>query len=132
MIVYVDTSAVAKLLVEEAESATVREYLAALIDGGHLVASGRILETELRRIVVRHGTSQARATEVLELVDVVEHDRSQFREAGLLADARLRSLDALHLATALRAGADAMITFDERLEEACAVVGLPVLVVAVA
>lgn len=130
MIVYVETSAAAKLLVDEPESIAVRDYLAALVEGGNLVFAGRILETELRRIVVRQGMSQRAATAVLDLVDVVEHSRNQFREAGMLPVAQLRSLDALHLATALDAQADAMITFDERLEEACAEVGLPVLSIA--
>jgi predicted nucleic acid-binding protein len=127
MIVYVETSAAAKLLVAEPESIAVRDYLAALVEGGNLVFAGRILETELRRIVVRQGMSQQAATAVLDLIDVVEHSRNQFREAGMLPVAQLRSLDALHLATALDAQADAMITFDERLEEACAAVGLAVL-----
>ena len=129
MIVYVETSAAAKLLVDEPESIAVRDYLAALVEGGNLVFAGRILETELRRIVVRQGMSQQAATAVLDLIDVVEHSRNQFREAGMLPVAQLRSLDALHLATALDAQADAMITFDERIEEACAAVGLAVLVV---
>ena len=127
MIVYVETSAAAKLLRREPESAVVREFLAQLIDDEHLVVSGRILETELRRVAVRQGIDQNKASEVLELLDVLEHDRSQFRQAGTIGGEQVRSLDALHLAAAMRVGADAMITFDERLERACELVGLPVL-----
>ena len=127
MIVYVETSAAAKLLKREPESAVVREFIAQLIDDEHLVVSGRILETELRRVAVRQGIDQDKASEVLELLDVLEHDRSQFRQAGTIGGEQVRSLDALHLAAAMRVGADAMITFDERLERACALVGLPVL-----
>ena len=130
MIVYVETSAAAKLLRREPESAVVREFIAQLIDDEHLVVSGRILETELRRVAVRQGIDQDKASEVLELLDVLEHDRSQFRQAGTIGGDQVRSLDALHLAAALRVGADAMITFDERLERACELVGLPVLSVA--
>jgi hypothetical protein len=127
MIVYVETSAAAKLLKREPESAVVREFIAQLIDDDHLVVSGRILETELRRIAVRQGIDQNKASEVLELLDVLEHDRSQFRQAGTIGGEQVRSLDALHLAAAMRVGADAMLTFDERLERACELVGLPVL-----
>ena len=127
MIVYVETSAAAKLLRREPESAVVREFIAQLIDDEHLVVSGRILETELRRVAVRQGIDQNKASEVLELLDVLEHDRSQFRQAGTIGGEQVRSLDALHLAAAMRVGADAMITFDERLERACELVGLPVL-----
>ena len=129
MIVYVETSAAAKLLKREAESGAVREYLAQLIDDDHLVVTGRVLETELRRLAVRQGIDQSKATEVLRLLDVLEHDRTQFRQAGTVGGDQVRSLDALHLAAALRVGADAdaMITFDERLERACELIGLPVL-----
>ena len=127
MIVYVETSAAAKLLKREPESAVVREFIAQLIDDEHLVVSGRILETELRRVAVRQGIDQDKASEVLELLDVLEHDRSQFRQAGTIGGEQVRSLDALHLAAAMRVGADAMLTFDERLERACELVGLPVL-----
>ena len=127
MIVYVETSAAAKLLKREPESAVVREFIAQLIDDEHLVVSGRILETELRRVAVRQGIDQDKASEVLELLDVLEHDRSQLRQAGTIVGEQVRSLDALHLAAAMRVGADAMLTFDERLERACELVGLPVL-----
>ena len=129
MIVYLETSAAAKLMKREAESGAVRAYLQELVDGEHLVVAGRIMETELRRLAVRQGMSQGLVAGVLNLVDVVEHDRDQFREAGMIGDQHLRSLDALHLVTALRVAADAMITFDERLEQACASVGMPVLAV---
>ena len=127
MIVYVETSAAAKLLKRETESAAVREFNARLIDDEHLVVTGRMLETELRRLAVRQGIDQEKAREIL---DVLEHDRSQFRQAGTIGGDQVRSLDALHLAAALRVGADAMITFDERLKRACELVGLPVLSVA--
>ena len=127
MIVYVETSAAAKLLKRETESAAVREFNARLIDDEHLVVTGRMLETELRRLAVRQGIDQEKASEIL---DVLEHDRSQFRQAGTIGGDQVRSLDALHLAAALRVGADAMITFDERLKRACELVGLPVLSVA--
>ena len=127
MIVYVETSAAAKLLKREPESAAVREFNARLIDDEHLVVTGRMLETELRRLAVRQGIDQEKASEIL---DVLEHDRSQFRQAGTIGGDQVRSLDALHLAAALRVGADAMITFDERLNRACELVGLPVLSVA--
>ena len=127
MIVYVETSAATKLQKREPESAAVREFIARLIDDEHLVVTGRMLETELRRLAVRQGIDQEKASEIL---DVLEHDRSQFRQAGTIGGDQVRSLDALHLAAALRVGADAMITFDERLKRACELVGLPVLSVA--
>jgi predicted nucleic acid-binding protein len=95
-----------------------KQIYAQLIDDDHLVVTGRILETELRRVALRQGIEQAKATEVLAMLDVLEHDPPQFRQAGTVGGDQLRSLDALHLSSALRVGADAMITFDDRLERA--------------
>ncbi len=57
--------------------------------------------------------------------ELIELDPTIFRQAGLLPGANLRSLDALHLAAAVQAGADAMVTYDERQAEACRTIGLP-------
>lgn len=122
---YLDTSAALKLIVDEAES----EALAATIDRDRpdLVACW-LLETELRRAVqrVEHLTQQI-VTEFLDGVGLYEVPGSLFREAGVLPGARLRSLDALHLAAAIRIGVDAMVTYDARLQEGARSVGLPVL-----
>ena len=50
-----------------------------------------------------------------------------FRNAGLLPRAQLRSLDALHLATAIAIGADDVLTYAPRFTEAAGQVGLTVL-----
>jgi predicted nucleic acid-binding protein len=49
------------------------------------------------------------------------------RQAGLLPGARLRSLDAIHLAAALSLGAEAVLTYDDRLAEAARGLGMTVL-----
>lgn len=50
--------------------------------------------------------------------------RSLFHEAGLLPGTHLRSLDALHLATALHVDADTLVAYDTRLLEAARSLGL--------
>jgi len=71
--VYVETSAAAKLLVDEAESAR----LAALLDGqGATPVSCLVLETELRRLAVREDLPQTAVTAVLERFDLLEPDRA--------------------------------------------------------
>ncbi len=52
---------------------------------------------------------------------------SLFREAGLLPGERLRSLDALHLAAAVRIGVDRLLTYDARMGTAARELGLAVL-----
>lgn len=122
---YLDTSAALKLLVEEPESAA----LAALIDAERpeLVAC-LLLDTELRRSVPRiPGLTQERVSNFLQAVDLYEVTPSLFREAGLLPGAALRSLDALHLAAAIRLGTDQLLTYDARMATAARDLGLAVL-----
>jgi uncharacterized protein len=127
VILYVESSAAAKLLVDEPASARLATHLDKAAEQGDALLSSMLLETELRRLAERLRLPQAAVTGLLDRFDLVELDRSLFREAGLLPGPYLRSLDALHLAVALRANADAMVTYDRRQAEAAESVGLPVL-----
>ena len=121
---YLDTSAAMKLIVEEAES----EALATAIDDAEpeLVAC-LLLETELRRAMhTAAALRQEMASAVLEGVSLYEVPVSLFQEAGLLPGARLRSLDALHLAAAIRLGVDCVVAYDVRMVEAARSLGLRV------
>ncbi|PWJ54207.1 hypothetical protein SAMN06264364_108114 [Quadrisphaera granulorum] len=127
MSTYADTSALAKLLVAEAESSQLADHLNAVVSAGGSISSSSLAETELRRLAVRRGVEQTRVTALLQRVDLAEPDRALFTEAGLLPDASLRSLDALHLATALRLSADVVVAYDVRLLAAATRLGLPTL-----
>lgn len=120
---YLDTSAAAKFLVNEAESVPLTTW-ADTVDP-HLVAT-HLLETELRRFAHRHDLPQVDVTAILARVDIYDLPPSLYREAGLLPGQGLRSLDALHLAAAIRLDVDALVTYDVRLAEAAVGVGLPV------
>jgi uncharacterized protein len=122
--VYLDTSAAAKLLVDEPESDALARHLDR-VDPDEMLASNALLETELRRVAVRLDLAQASVSEVLARVALVDPDRSLFHEAGLLPGAMLRSLDALHLATALRLGAF-VVAYDARLVASATALGLDV------
>jgi len=121
---YIDTSAAIKLLVTEDES----EALASAIDAEQpeLVAC-HLLETELRRAALRHGVTQADATQLLDGVDLYDIPGTWFRQAGLMPGAGLRSLDAIHVSAALNLDVDVVLSYDTRLSEAAASVGLPVI-----
>jgi predicted nucleic acid-binding protein len=121
LIVYVETSAAAKLLVEEEASARLAEHLDALREAP---VSSLVLETELRRLAVRIELPQTAVTALLERFDLLETDRSLYREAGLLPGHHLRSLDALHVAAAIRLNADVMLSYDRRQIAAAEAVGL--------
>ena len=126
MILYVETSAAAKLIIDEPESSRLAAHLDLAVDQDDGLLSSMLLETELRRLAVRTGVGQAVVTRLLERFDLLEIDRSLYREAGLLPGPHLRSLDAIHVAAALRANADAMVTYDLRQADAADSVGLSV------
>lgn len=122
---YLDTSAAVKLIVQEAES----DALAAELRSNEpdLVAC-LLLETELRRLVAREAVlTQKAVTDLLRGVDLHELPPPLFAEAGLLPGDHLRSLDALHLAAAIRLEVDAVVTYDQRMADAATSLGLQVL-----
>lgn len=121
---YLDTSAALKLLVDEAESGA----LADVIDREQpdLVACW-LLDTEMRRAAQRKNPlTQGVVTDLLDGVGLYETPASLFREAGLLPGTGLRSLDALHLAAAIRIGVDHLITYDRRMGDSARLLGLSV------
>lgn len=126
MIAYVESSAAAKLLVEERASSALAAHLDNLVRSGSTVVSSVVLETELRRLAMREDLPQVDVTAVLEKLDIFQLDSDVYREAGLLPDRHLRSLDALHVAAALRVGANVMITYDMRQASAARASGLRV------
>lgn len=122
---YLDTSAALKLLVEEDES----EALARAIDGASPDLVGCwLLDTELRRAAQREtALTQEGVSDFLDGVDLYEVPASLLREAGLLPGAGLRSLDALHLAAAVRIGVDHLVTYDARMSESARALGVSVI-----
>jgi len=123
-LVYVDTSALAALLIDQPTSPALVQWLDAT--PASLVSSD-LLETELRRIAVREGVGQADVTRVLDGVSLAALDRAVFRSAGLLPMPYLRTLDALHLEAALRLDVSAVLTYDHRLGDAARAAGLDVI-----
>ena len=120
---YLDTSAAAKLLVEEPES----EALARWVDADPRELVGTLLvETELRRLAVRHELSQAAVSDLLDRVTLFDLEPSVFHQAGVLPGRDLRTLDALHLVGALRIGVRTLVTYDGRMSAAAAGLGLEV------
>jgi len=122
---YLDTSAFVKLVVEEAESAAVATLLRER--GSRRVASA-LLRTESLR-AVRHLGPEALAMvrEGLRRVDLIAIDDRILDATGILEPHVLRTLDAIHLATAMAVGDDleAIVTYDERMVEAARLMGLP-------
>ena len=123
-IVYVDTSALGVLLIEQPESNALVEWLDQTAD---VLVSCDLVETELRRIAVSEGIDQGAVTRILDGVGLAALDRAVYRGAGLLPMPYLRTLDALHLEAAMRLDVAAVLTYDHRLGEAARAVGLQVI-----
>ena len=121
---YLDTSAFLKLVVIEEESEALRAWFLEHTP----VWSSQLLLTEAMRSAGKLGIDSNLVLDALESVSLVLPSVETFFTAGELGPAALRSLDALHLATALEMGADltGLVTYDERLAEASRGVGLAV------
>lgn len=124
---YLDSCAIVKLVVPELESQALRRYLAVRYDR---VASGLVRVEVFRALRRAHASEPAtwhRAEQVLEGIALLAIDEPVLRAAAHLQPERLRSLDAVHLATALSLeGLEAVVTYDQRLLDAAAGAGLAV------
>ena len=121
---YLDRSAFVKVVVEEAESAPLRAMLAA--SKAQRVSSS-LLRTESLQAVRHLGPSALLIVrEGLRRVGLISVDDRILDAAGVLEPGVLRTLDAIHLATALAIGDDleAIVTYDERMIAAAGLLGL--------
>lgn len=121
---YLDTSAAMKLLIDEPESEALSRTL---VGFGRRLAASWLLHTELHRAAGRNPSdipldSIALLLDTVTLVDIT---RGDLLSAG--THAPLRSNDAIHLATALRIGADEVVTYDAELSTAATAAGLSVI-----
>lgn len=122
---YLDASALVKLVDREPESAALRRFLRGK---SNLVASA-IARTEVLRAVLDLGAERARrAREVLASIELIRVSDRVLVVAGALRPSDLRTLDAIHLATAYALGdfLARMVTYDDRLALAAATQGLTV------
>lgn len=114
-----------KLPLHEPEQDVLREALAEW--EGYV--SSALLATEAIRACGRYGPAYARdAREWLEGVALLPLDDAILDQAASLGPALLRTLDAIHLATALSVREDigVLFTYDHRLAEAAIQCGLSV------
>lgn len=126
-LLYLDSSALVKLVLPEAESAALLESLAAW----PAYVTSELARVEVVRAARRASTDPAveqRAGEVLAGLHLLKVDDDILTRAARLEPRMLRSLDAVHLATALILGDDlgAMAVYDTNLAAAAAVYGLEV------
>lgn len=121
---YLDSSAIVKLVAREPETPALVEAVRA----DPAVVSSALALTEVIRAVRRTRGQVDRAREVLDGIALVPIDDAILRDAADLSPAGLRTLDALHLATARSVAEDisSLITYDGRLAEAATAAGITV------
>lgn len=119
---YLDSSAIVKLAVRENESVALRGYLRRR----RPLVSSSLARTEVMRALLPGGDDAVAAGwKVLSRLDLVRISTGVLDDAAVLLPTELRSLDAIHLATARRLGQDlgAIVAYDERMAEAATLLG---------
>ena len=124
-LLYLDSSALVKLVLPEAETGAL---LGALSDWPERISSA-LAGVEVLRAVRRAGAGERareRAERVISGIGLVRVDGAVLSGAARLESPELRTLDAIHLATALYAGEDlgAMVCYDSRLAQAASNLGV--------
>ena len=123
--VYLDSSALVKLVVAEPESAALRRFLGTEPDR----ASCSLARVEVLRAVRAHGApALTRARRLLQRLNLVTIDDDLLDAAAALDPRVLRSLDAIHLAAAQLFGDEltAVVTYDRRMATAAGLIDLTV------
>jgi predicted nucleic acid-binding protein len=124
-VAYLDSSALVKLVTREPESAALRKHLRPLDRRiSSVLARAEVLRTA--RILGRGPLRVARA--VLRRMELVSIDPDLLERAAFLDPPTLRTLDAIHLATALLMGdqLSEVVTYDQRMIDAAEVLGVQV------
>jgi len=124
-VIYLDSSALVKLVIEEDESTGLQRHLPkASVKASCVLAHVEVIRAGRRR----DRDSGALARRVLEEIDLLAVDGPVLDAAAELEDEWLRSLDAIHMAAALSLGDDLteLITYDHRMVAAAEGLGIPV------
>jgi predicted nucleic acid-binding protein len=125
--IYLDSAAVVKLVHTEPESAPLRGWLDERAETGWI--SSVLTEIESFRALARYAPEAAtRLPAVLDQIDLIGLDQRIRMLARTVTPATVRSLDAIHLGTALhvRSALTSFVTYDKRLLDAAQAAGLPI------
>jgi uncharacterized protein len=128
-VIYLDTSALIKLLRPEAETKALESYLDT--HDRHPQVASELVVTEINRSLTRLSAPQDQfdtASELLARIVLLPVNRQTLDYAAALPGQHLRSLDAIHLASALRlrSALTMVITYDKRMTAAAQDAGVPI------
>ncbi|GAA4905433.1 type II toxin-antitoxin system VapC family toxin [Tessaracoccus lubricantis] len=119
---YLDTSVAVHVLMGAHRNAS--EWFDETVGEAELISS-RLLRTELTRVLRRLNEPVTRRDHVLDFIGIIPLDHAVLQEAEAIVP-HIRSLDAIHLASALRSGIEDIVvcTHDARMKEVAAELGL--------
>lgn len=123
--VYLDPSAIVKLVVSEEETEALQNHLRRR----KTLVSSALTRTEVLRSVLPFGEpARKTADQVFDRLELLRINDRILRSAAALPQPGLRSLDAIHLATAIALEDDLsyMVCYDTRMSEAAATTGIAV------
>lgn len=125
--IYLDSAAVVKLIRREAASDALVDWLNEQVD--RIFVSSSLVEVELPRALRRHEPALLTAApSVLAQISMYDIDETVRSTAAAYQDPWIRSLDAIHLATADAVLGDdltAFVSYDRRLLATAKAIGLP-------
>lgn len=122
MVYYFDSSAILKLVLNETESQALVNWMVQQGKGPEPVFySSDLAKTEVLIACRRLEIDQKIAEQVLGNFQLLTIPTARFRAAGELGNISLRSLDALHLSSAMSLGSEltAIVTYDKRMLSRC-------------
>jgi uncharacterized protein len=121
--VYLDASALTKLVIQEPETAALQDVIR-----GHGLLSSRVAVVEVTKAVTRYDPD-AEPIAFFARVTFLELDADLATAAGATGGPSVRALDAIHIATALilLSEIESFITYDARQSEAASAAGLHVI-----
>lgn len=125
MKLYLDSSAIVKLVQREPESAALRRYLRRRRNDDRVTSA--LARVEVVRAVLLGGTAAiAHARRQLARIHQLAVNQEILDRAATVAPSSLRSLDAIHVASAQAFGAElrAVVTYDHRMASVAAETGL--------
>ncbi len=125
---YVDSSALLKRIVIEPESSAVRALLRQSHQAGDLLTASSLAWLEVWRGLRRAGLANVTPLARRALSGIAEFPLSEavLLRARNIGGDHLRSLDAVHLSSALAVGADHLLTYDDRLADSATDAGITV------
>ena len=124
-LLYADSSALVKLVIQEPETPALRTHLS----GDVVLASSQLALVEVPRATAIADPSagvRAETERLLSRCALVEVTERLLREAAALAGTDVRTLDAIHLATAQRLQPHELVVYDLRLQRAASRAGFAI------